>query len=189
MELFLAIYAARSSDPRTKINSSVIISYEWINLLFYFTISWTCFYEFKLFLLDRRTRLFLFLFLFLNSYRTFKDSFRMLTARYRYAAWRDSIERSIDIYSTYRTLLDRRPAVGVRSLGSDSGIGSSMFSICMPGHPTQTPFPLITTGATAVTRPPALEEYKVKITKKTKAYQGEKLCNRQRFKRLLFINR
>lgn len=85
MELFLAIYAARSSDPRTKINSSVIISYEWINLLFYFTISWTCFYEFKLFLLDRRTRLFLFLFLFLNSYRTFKwfdsHAYRTLSVR------------------------------------------------------------------------------------------------------------
>lgn len=55
------------------------------------------------------------------------------------------------------TLRDRRPAVGVRSLGSDSGIGSFGFSMCIPGHPTHTPFPLITTGATAVTRPPALK--------------------------------
>lgn len=48
--------------------------------------------------------------------------------------------------------------MGVRSLGSDSGIGSFRLSMCMPGHPTQTPFPLMTTGATAVTRPPALQQ-------------------------------
>lgn len=43
------------------------------------------------------------------------------------------------------------------SFGSDSGIGSNGSSKCMPGQPTHRPFPLTTTGATAVTKPPALK--------------------------------
>lgn len=54
------------------------------------------------------------------------------------------------------TLSDLRPAVGVMSDGSDSGIASFGSSKCIPGHPTHKPPPLITTGATAVTKPPAL---------------------------------
>lgn len=56
-----------------------------------------------------------------------------------------------------RTLLDFNPAVGVISDGSDSGIGSSGSSRCMPGHPTHNPLQFTTTGATAVTNPPALK--------------------------------
>ena len=55
------------------------------------------------------------------------------------------------------TFSDRRPAVGVMSSGSDSGMGSFGLARCNPGHPTHSPLPLITTGATAVTKPPALE--------------------------------
>lgn len=55
------------------------------------------------------------------------------------------------------TFLDFNPAVGARSLGSDSGMGSLGSSKWIPGHPTHKPLPLITTGATAVTKPPALQ--------------------------------
>lgn len=60
------------------------------------------------------------------------------------------------------TWFDLRPAVGVWSFGSDSGISSSLKSDgrWSPGQPTHKPFPLITTGATAVTKPPALKEIK-----------------------------
>lgn len=54
------------------------------------------------------------------------------------------------------TFSDFKPAVGVMSEGSDSGIGSVGSSRWIPGQPTQSPPPLMTTGATAVTRPPAL---------------------------------
>lgn len=57
------------------------------------------------------------------------------------------------------TCSERSPAVGVWSLGSLSGIKSSLKSDgrCNPGHPTHSPLPFITTGATAVTNPPALK--------------------------------
>lgn len=55
------------------------------------------------------------------------------------------------------TFSDLRPAVGVISFGSDSGIGSFGSSKCIPGHPIHKPLPFITTGATAVTKPPALK--------------------------------
>lgn len=71
------------------------------------------------------------------------------------------------------TFSDRRPAVGVRSLGLDSGIGSFGLSMCIPGQPTQTPFPLMTTGATAVTRPPALKQKKRANIIKRKRRQGK----------------
>jgi hypothetical protein len=58
-------------------------------------------------------------------------------------------------FQFYHTCSDKSPAVGVVSSGSDSGIGSSEFK-CIPGQPTQTPLERITTGATAVTKPPAL---------------------------------
>ena len=48
----------------------------------------------------------------------------------------------------------RRPAVGDVSLGSDSGMTASL-STSDQGQPTHTPLLWITTGATAVTRPPA----------------------------------
>ena len=53
------------------------------------------------------------------------------------------------------TFSDNKPAVGVLSFGSDSGMGSLSSSKC-PGHPTHIPLDWITTGATAVTSPPAL---------------------------------
>lgn len=52
---------------------------------------------------------------------------------------------------------ERNPAVGVVSLGSDSGI-LSPSSKWTPGHPIHNPFPWTTTGATAVTKPPALKQ-------------------------------
>lgn len=56
------------------------------------------------------------------------------------------------------TFSDFKPAVGVMSDGSDSGIGSFGSFKWIPGHPTHKPPPFITTGATAVTKPPALEK-------------------------------
>lgn len=58
--------------------------------------------------------------------------------------------------ATIFTWSERRPAVGVWSLGSDSGMSPSGSFEWMPGHPTHRPLPLITTGHTAVTNPPAL---------------------------------
>lgn len=57
-----------------------------------------------------------------------------------------------------QTCFDLSPAVGVWSLGFDSGIGSCGSLKCMPGQPTQIPLPFITTGHTAVTKPPALKK-------------------------------
>lgn len=56
------------------------------------------------------------------------------------------------------TLSDRSPLVGVLSWGSDSGMGSLSSLRWMPGQPTQIPLQRTTTGATAVTRPPALQQ-------------------------------
>lgn len=55
------------------------------------------------------------------------------------------------------TWSERKPAVGVWSLGSDSGISPSGSFEWSPGQPTHKPLPFITTGATAVTKPPALQ--------------------------------
>lgn len=60
------------------------------------------------------------------------------------------------------TWSERRPAVGVWSVGSDSGISPNGSVEWSPGHPTHNPLPFITTGATAVTKPPALKKRKGK---------------------------
>lgn len=65
------------------------------------------------------------------------------------------------------TWSERKPAVGVWSVGSDSGISPKGSFEWRPGHPTHKPLPLITTGATAVTKPPAL---KFEIKKKTHTF-------------------
>lgn len=64
------------------------------------------------------------------------------------------------------TWSDFKPAVGVWSVGFDSGMGSFGSAKCMPGQPTHKPLPLITTGQTAVTRPPALKISEKKKNKK-----------------------
>lgn len=65
--------------------------------------------------------------------------------------------RSLVYFNVCRfTWSERSPAVGVWSLGSDSGMSPNGSFVCIPGHPTHRPFPLITTGHTAVTNPPAL---------------------------------
>ena len=56
-----------------------------------------------------------------------------------------------------QTCSDLSPAVGVWSLGFDSGIGSCGSSKCIPDQPTHSPLPRMTTGHTAVTNPPALK--------------------------------
>lgn len=60
-------------------------------------------------------------------------------------------------YLFAQTWLDLSPAVGVWSLGFDSGMGSWGSSKWMPDQPTHNPLPRITTGHTAVTNPPALK--------------------------------
>lgn len=62
-----------------------------------------------------------------------------------------------NINTVWLTFFDLSPAVGVISLGSDSGIGSLGSSKWIPGQPTHKPLPFTTTGATAVTKPPALQ--------------------------------
>lgn len=54
------------------------------------------------------------------------------------------------------TWLDLSPAVGALSSGSDSGIGVLGSKSNRPDHPIHVPLHSTTTGATAVTRPPAL---------------------------------
>jgi len=61
-----------------------------------------------------------------------------------------------NLYPNDLTWLDLSPAVGALSSGSDSGIGSLGFKSNEPDHPIHVPLHSTTTGATAVTRPPAL---------------------------------
>lgn len=62
------------------------------------------------------------------------------------------------IRSKLYTCLDKRPAVGVHFPSIDSGMAGSISpgSRKIPGHPTHNPLHRATTGATAVTSPPAL---------------------------------
>lgn len=57
-----------------------------------------------------------------------------------------------------RTWFDKRLANGVEWSSCDSGMAGSSCpgSRNMPGHPTHNPLHRATTGATAVTSPPAL---------------------------------
>lgn len=61
------------------------------------------------------------------------------------------------------TCFDESPEVGVLSLGSASGIASSLGRSCIPGQPIHKPLHSTTTGATAVTSPPALKHRKHKM--------------------------
>ena len=59
------------------------------------------------------------------------------------------------------TCFDKSPAVGALSSGSDSGIVSTTsLKSSSPVQPIHWPLQSITTGATAVTNPPALYEIK-----------------------------
>jgi len=66
------------------------------------------------------------------------------------------IDNLFTLYHNDLTWLDLSPAVGALSSGSDSGIGSLGFKSNEPDHPIHVPLHSTTTGATAVTRPPAL---------------------------------
>lgn len=54
------------------------------------------------------------------------------------------------------TWFDFSPAVGALSSGSASGIGVLGSKSCIPDQPIHVPWHSTTTGATAVTNPPAL---------------------------------
>jgi hypothetical protein len=56
------------------------------------------------------------------------------------------------------TCLERSPDVGALSSGSDSGMNSKGSLVCSPDHPIHSPPQSTTTGATAVTKPPALQQ-------------------------------
>lgn len=83
------------------------------------------------------------------------------------------------------TLSERNPAVGVVSLGSDSGIFSPS-SKWTPGHPIHNPFPCTTTGATAVTKPPALK-YKHPSVKYQNYIQHLNRCIHKHLCTLIFL--